>query len=163
DSRARNESICRGEGLLVEETHVRARPGHNPRMRHLIRRLLPVLLIPVVIGLVTVLNAQRQTATPPGAPPPIDPQKVQDQDAMTGADYKPIPGKDWADPNLKPERTLTLALVAIDFDDQPFVMTLPKHSDPFGNPQIDPIKREAVPQFFADFITKPSALNHGQT
>jgi M6 family metalloprotease-like protein len=68
-----------------------------------------------------------------------------------------------ADPSLKPERTLTLALVAIDFDDQPFVMTQPKRSDPFGNPQIDPIKREAIPQFYADFISKPSALDHGQT
>jgi hypothetical protein len=132
-------------------------------MRHLLRRFSPVLLISVVVALVAVLNAHRQAATPPGAPPPIDPQKVPDQDDMTWADYKPIPGKDWADPSLKPERTLTLALVAINFDDQPFVMTLPKQSDPFGNPRIDPIKREAVPQFFADFITKPSALNHGQT
>ncbi|MDH5467952.1 MAG: hypothetical protein OEY25_11090, partial [Candidatus Aminicenantes bacterium] len=36
--------------------------------------------------------------------PPIDPQKVQDQDLMTWDDYHPIPGKNWADPSLKPER-----------------------------------------------------------
>jgi hypothetical protein len=112
-------------------------------MRHLLRRLSPVLLISVVVALVAVLNAQRPAATPPGAPPPIDPQIVQDQDDMTWADYKPISGKDWADPSLKPERTLTLALVAIDFDDQPFVMTLPKQSDPFGNPQTWPGIRRA--------------------
>ena len=58
---------------------------------------------------------------------------------------------------------LRVALVAIDFDDQPFVITRPKQSDPFGNPQIDPITREAVPQFYADFISMPSALNHGHT
>ena len=33
--------------------------------------------------------------------PPIDPQRVQDQDDMTWADYKPIPGTNWADPSLR--------------------------------------------------------------
>ncbi len=94
---------------------------------------------------------------------PLDPQIVIDQDDMTWDDYTPIPGKNWADPSLKPERGYRIALVAVDFDDQPFVMTLPKHSDLFGNPQIDPVKREEIPQFYADFFLKPSAVNNGQT
>ncbi len=94
---------------------------------------------------------------------PIDPQQVQDQDLMTWDDYRPIPGHNWADPSLKPERGFRLAVVAIDFPDQPFVITLPKGSDPFGNPQIDPIAREDVPQFYADFFMTPSEVNHGQT
>ncbi|MBN2183504.1 MAG: hypothetical protein JW715_16460 [Sedimentisphaerales bacterium] len=94
---------------------------------------------------------------------PIDPQKVQDQDDMTWDDYKPIPGVNWADPSLKPEREFHMALVAVDFPDQPFVITRPKHTDPFGNPQIDPVPREKVPQFYADFYLKPSEINHGQT
>ena len=95
--------------------------------------------------------------------PPLDPQQVQDQDLMTWDDYRPIPGKNWADPSLKPERGFRLAVVAIDFPNQPFVITLPKGSDPFGNPQIDPITREDVPQFYADFYMTPSEVNHGQT
>ncbi len=94
---------------------------------------------------------------------PVDPQVVRDQDEMTWDDYRPIPGKNWADPVLKPERELRMALVAVDFSDQPFVMTLPKGSDPFGNPQIDPVDRSEIPQFYADFWLKPSAINHGQT
>lgn len=94
---------------------------------------------------------------------PIDPQLVQDQDLMTWDDYRPIPGRNWADPSLQPERGFTLAVVAVDFPDQPFVITLPKKSDPFGNPQIEPIDREDVPQFYADFFMKPSEVNHGQT
>lgn len=83
---------------------------------------------------------------------------------MTWADYHPIPAVKWADPSLTPsKKQFKVALIAVDFDDQPFVMTLPKHSDLFGNPQIDPIAREAVPQFYADFYNKPSAINHGQT
>jgi M6 family metalloprotease-like protein len=94
---------------------------------------------------------------------PIDPQVVKDQDDMTWMDYHPIPGKNWADPSLKPARQIRIALVAIDFPDQPFVVTLPNKSDPFGNPQIDPIPREKVAQFYAGFWNTPSEVNHGQT
>jgi len=120
---------------------------------------LTVLIIFAAVGARAILSQGRGAA----APAPIDLQKVQDQDAMTFADFHPIPGHNWADPSLKPEREFHMALVAVDFSDQPFVITLPKHSDPFGNPQIDPIKREQVPQFYADFFLKPSAINHGHT
>jgi len=96
-------------------------------------------------------------------PPPVDPQVVQDQDDMTWDDYKPIPGKNWADPTLVPEREFKMALVAIDFPDHPFVITQPRGSDLFGNPQIDPVDREDVPEFYSDFWLKPSEVNHGQT
>jgi M6 family metalloprotease-like protein len=82
---------------------------------------------------------------------------------MTWADYHPIPGLNWADPTLKPERGFRLAVVGIDFPGQPFVISLPKGSDPFGNPQINPVAREKVPQFYADFFMNPSDVNHGQT
>ena len=94
---------------------------------------------------------------------PIDLQVVQDQDHMTRDDYRPIPGRDWADPSLVPERGFRLAVFAIDFPDQPFVITQPRASDPFGNPQIDPIAREDVSQFYADFFMTPSEVNHGHT
>jgi M6 family metalloprotease-like protein len=96
-------------------------------------------------------------------PEPIDPQRVQDQDEMTWDDYRPLPGIDWADPSLTPERRFRIALVAVDFSDQPFVITLPRGSDPFGNPQIDPVPRDSVPAFYRDFWIDPSPLNHGQT
>lgn len=95
---------------------------------------------------------------------PIDPQQVEDQDDMTWADYHPIPGVDWTDPARQPtERTIKIALVTADFDDQPFVITLPKHSDLFGNPQVDPIQRAEVAKYYADFWNKPSDLNHHHT
>jgi M6 family metalloprotease-like protein len=96
----------------------------------------------------------------PGA---IDPQRVQDQDTMTWADYRPIPGINWADLTIKAQRGFKLAVVGIDFPGQPFVITLPKSSDPFGNPQIDPITRDDVPRFYADFWMKPAEVNFGQT
>ena len=105
-----------------------------------------------------------QVQTPPSQfPAPMDAQKWQDQDDMTWADYKPIPGTAWGNPATVPGRALKVALIAIDFEDQPFVITQPKQSDPFGNPQIDGIPRAQVPQFYADFYGKPSALNQGHT
>jgi M6 family metalloprotease-like protein len=62
-----------------------------------------------------------------------------------------------------PERGFRIALVAIDFPDQPFVITQPRFSDAFGNPQVEPVAREDVPRFYADFFLTPSELNHGQT
>jgi hypothetical protein len=53
----------------------------------------------------------------PIPPKPIDPQIVQDQDDMTWDDYHPIPGKNWADPSIVPERKFRMALVAVDFPD----------------------------------------------
>ena len=95
--------------------------------------------------------------------PPLDPQHWQDQEEMTWADYRPIPGTNWADPARKGERNFRVALIAVDFPDQPFVITLPKKSDLFGNPQIDPIKREDVPRFYAAFWGTPNQHNHGHT
>ena len=118
-----------------------------------------------LLSLVLALNAGGPPAPKTGiAPPgPIDPQRVRDQDTMTWADYRPIPGHNWADPSLKPQRGFKLAVVGIDFPDQPFVMTRARGSDPFGNPQIEPIARELVPRFYADFWMKPGQVNHGQT
>jgi M6 family metalloprotease-like protein len=98
------------------------------------------------------------------AVPPLDPQQVEDQQNMTFDDYKPIPGVDWATNGAVPTvRKVTIALVAFDFADQPFVVTQPKKSDPFGNPQIDPVPRADVPKFYADFYNTPNAFNKGHT
>ncbi|MCJ7628829.1 MAG: hypothetical protein MUO50_10635, partial [Longimicrobiales bacterium] len=125
-------------------------------------RLLPALLCLSVLTLAQA-GCEAGGAGGRGELLPIDPQVVQDQDDMTWDDYRPIPGHDWADPTLVPERGFKLAVMGIDFEDQPFVITMPKGSDPFGNPQIDPIDREAVSQFYADFFMTPSEINRGHT
>jgi M6 family metalloprotease-like protein len=116
---------------------------------------LPLLLF---TGLVAAIPQNQ-----PAGLAPIDPQGWQDQQDMTWSDYRPIPNTHLADPSLTPGRVLRVALLAIDFDDQPFVITLPARSDPFGNPQIAPIRRDDVPKFYADFLSTPSAINHGHT
>ena len=121
-----------------------------------------------VVALATAVLLVIQPVTPAAyalpVDDPIDPQRWQDQQTMTWADYRAVPGATWADPAKVPtRRKLRIALVAVDFPDQPFVITQPRLSDPFGNPQIDPVPRADVARFYADFWGKPSTLNHGHT
>jgi len=125
-------------------------------------RSLPTLVGVIALGLLMPARAQRG-ATTDDFPPSIDLQSWQDQDDMTWDDYRPIPGTTWGDPAHAPERAIRVALVAIDFEDQPFVITQPRQSDPFGNPQVDPVPRADVPRFYADFWGVPGPLNHGHT
>ncbi len=123
-------------------------------------RLLAALGIAFTASL--LLDAAPQQT--PAGPPPFDPQVVRDQDDMTWDDYVPIPGTTWNDPaRVASVKTIRLAIVTADFLDFPFVMTMKKNSDLYGNPQVDPVKREEVPQFYSDFWSKPSAMNHGHT
>src|SRR5262245_34327354 len=82
----------------------------------------------VVLGLSLSMAGTGQASPAKHAPAlkPIDPQQVQDQDDMTWDDYKPIPGVSWATSGKTPtDRALKVALVAVDFPDQPFVITKP--------------------------------------
>jgi M6 family metalloprotease-like protein len=124
------------------------------------------LALAVLVGTGIALTASTQTSQSSAAawPPPIDPQVVRDQYDMTWDDYVPIPGTTWNDPaKVASVKTIRLAILCADFPDQPFVMTLPKNSDKYGNPQVDPIKREEVAQYTQDFFTKPLPVNHGHT
>jgi M6 family metalloprotease-like protein len=143
-----------------------ANPMNNrsmlPRIQNTLLRLTGAFAV-TLISLNTFATPGAAVA-PAGNLPPIDPQKVLDQDDMTWSDYHPIPGVNWADSSHAPsQRTIRIALVLADFDDQPFVITQPKGSDLFGNPQMDPIPREQVAKFYADFWNKPQAINHGHT
>src|SRR3954466_8936865 len=96
----------------------------------------------------------------PGPPPPSDRQVVHDQDDMTWADYRAIPGVNWADTSRHgSKRTMRVAIVPADYSDYPFVVTLPKGSDLFGNPRVDPVMRAMVPKYWADFYNKPQESN----
>jgi M6 family metalloprotease-like protein len=134
---------------------------------------MPVRIAPVVV-LLAIAACSTGPAPPasPGRgsapvtvwPAPIDPQVIRDQDDMTWDDYTPIPGVDWARRDSRGSvKTLQLAIATADFPDQPFVMTLPKKSDMYGNPQVDPVKREDINKFVYDFYMTPSAMNHGHT
>uniref|UniRef100_UPI0036F3D755 peptidase M6 n=1 Tax=Lentzea alba TaxID=2714351 RepID=UPI0036F3D755 len=127
-------------------------------MMRLIRVLAVLALVAGSVPGTAAASAPRFEVTP------IDPQRWQNQYDMTWADWTDIPGTKWNDPNARPtQRGLRIALVAVDFPDQSFVITQPRGSDRFGNPQIDPIPRSDVPRFYRDYYTVPNQHNHGRT
>jgi M6 family metalloprotease-like protein len=101
------------------------------------------------------------------APPaPLDPQNWSFQDNLTWGDYKRLPGPDYSDPSIQPTvKKWKVALVMADFPDREFIVTQPAGSTIWGTPTAtaNNIPRAAVPQFYADFLNKPSATNNFQT
>jgi M6 family metalloprotease-like protein len=100
------------------------------------------------------------------APPPIDPQNWSLPDNMTWADYKPIPGPDYADPSIQPTvKKWKVALVVTDFPDKAFALTQPAGGTVFGTPTAEAhdIPRAQVPAFLKDFLNTPQQINHFQT
>ena len=101
----------------------------------------------------------------PGVPA-VDPQKVANLDDLTWNDFKPVPNTNWADPNVQPTvKRWKAVIVLVDYVDVPFQVTQPQGSNVWGNPgpAAHDIPREQVPQFYADFLNKPSALNNQHT
>lgn len=111
-------------------------------------------------------QASTKRLAQPGFLAPIDPQNWENPDHMTWDDYKKPPGTNWADPTKQGSvRTFKGALVLVDYPNQPFVVTLPKNSTPFGNPSAEAsgVPRAQVADFYRDFLNKPNALNRGHT
>ncbi|MFE9103908.1 M6 family metalloprotease domain-containing protein [Actinomadura geliboluensis] len=100
-----------------------------------------------------------------GAPRPIDPQNYELPDTMTWDDYKRIPGTSWADPSRKGSvENFNVAIVLVDYPNQPFEVTQPQNSSVFGNPvKVGDVPREGVAKFYQDLLNRPQELNHGHT
>ena len=101
------------------------------------------------------------------APPaPLDRQNWSFQDNLTWADYKPIPGPDYSDPNIQPTvDKWRVALILFDYPDRPFTISQPAGATIYGTPSAlaHSVPREQVAQFYGDFFNKPQPLNNFQT
>jgi M6 family metalloprotease-like protein len=138
------------------------------------KRLLKVNAWRRLAGItVAVLGASLLVSTPAqavaGGTDPfrvIDPQSWENPDHMTWADYVRPPGTSWNDPARKGSvRNFDIALVTVDYPDQPFVVTQAPGSTIFGNPQpaVSGLDRADVPAYYRDLLNKPGTLNRGHT
>ncbi|KAH8897765.1 M6 family metalloprotease domain-containing protein [Thozetella sp. PMI_491] len=96
----------------------------------------------------------------------LDPQNWVNPDDMTWAEFVHPPGTNWSDPTQKGwSRNFNIALVTVDYDDQPFVITQPPGATIFGNPQKNApsVSRDQVPSFYRDLLNHPGELNNGHT
>ncbi|MET9643765.1 M6 family metalloprotease domain-containing protein [Streptomyces syringium] len=136
-------------------------------------RLRALSVLALLLGVLAAVAAGPARAIPDTGPrprpplvQPIDPQRWRNPDDMTWAEYRPVPGTDWANPDVKPtQRTFKGALVLLDYPDEEFSVSRPPGSSIFGNPlpAASNVPRAQVPTFYQDFLNKPGTLNRGHT
>lgn len=96
-------------------------------------------------------------------PEPVDSESWVLPEHMTWDDYRPVPGMDWNNANIQPERVLKGALVVVDFPDREFILSSQEGSEHHGNPINGNIPREEVKKYWEDFLNKPQPLNNYRT
>jgi M6 family metalloprotease-like protein len=105
---------------------------------------------------------------PPAGLQPVDRQAWVDQGDLTWAAFTPVPSQPpgWKNGAVRgSENDYTGAVVLLDFLDQPFLITQPPESHPFGNPQPgwQPIPRTQVRQWMEEYLNTPNQYNGGQS
>ena len=125
-----------------------------------------------LVALVVVLAPAAGAATTDAADnpllQPIDAQRWVDQGELTWADYRNVPDRkpEYYDPATEgTESHYRTAIVLVDFEDQPFLISRPPGSHPFGNPQPGwtPVAPEDVRQWMHDYYSVPNEFNGGMT
>jgi M6 family metalloprotease-like protein len=133
-----------------------------------VRRVLALAILVLSAAL-----AGSASATPPELADepllqPIDAQSWVDQGELTWADYRTVPDArpefydGSADGSQNQYRT---AIILIDYPDQPFLITQPPGTHPFGNPQPGwtPVAPEDVNQWMHDYYAVPNEFNGHKT
>ena len=123
--------------------------------------------------LVAAVAVAPSAAIPPDAAnhpllQPIDAQNWLDQEDLTWDDYVPVPDRkaEYYDPDsVGSETQYQTAIILVDFQDQPFLISQPPESHPFGNPQPGwtPVPPEGVNQWMHDYYAVPNEFNGGMT
>jgi M6 family metalloprotease-like protein len=115
-------------------------------------------------------SAQGQVNEQSGPSPIVaaDPQRWVDQADMTWEDYVPVRPDEWNsdETSTGSESQYRTAVILLDFQDQPFLVTQEPETHPFGNPQSgwEPVAPEDVNQWFYDYYADPgNPYNGGQT
>ncbi|HWL33159.1 MAG TPA: M6 family metalloprotease domain-containing protein [Gaiellaceae bacterium] len=98
---------------------------------------------------------------------PIDAQNWVDQGELTWDAYTQARPDSWndttgSDGSVSQYRT---AVILLEFQDQPMLITQPAGAHPFGNPQSgwEPVPREDVADWYYDYYAVPNQYNGGQT
>ena len=133
----------------------------------------------ILVATMAVLSAAALAAGPGAAqvPPdvpnhpllqPIDAQNWLDMEDLTWDDYVPVPDEhpefyDGSTPGSQSQyRT---AVILVEFPDEPFLISQPPESHPFGNPQPgwQPVPRDQVNQWMHDYYAVPNQYNGFRT
>ncbi|WP_227003923.1 FIMAH domain-containing protein [Salicibibacter halophilus] len=97
-------------------------------------------------------------------PAPVDDESWVLPRDMTWDDYQSVPGINWQDTDIEPDREIRGAIILVDFPDQEFILTEPEGSDPAGNPiDASEVPEEELGDWWEDFLNTPQELNNHRT
>ena len=145
------------------------------RARDRRRRSRPAVLVATmaVVAAAAFAAGPGAAQVPPDVPnhpllQPIDAQNWLDMDDLTWDDYVPVPDEhpefyDGSTPGSQSQyRT---AVILVEFPDEPFLITQPPESHPFGNPQPgwQPVPDDQVSQWMHDYYAVPNQYNGFRT
>src|SRR5690625_2187582 len=99
----------------------------------------------------------------PEFPESIDEESWMLPRDQTWDDFNELPGVNWEDVDIEPERVLKGALVLVDFPDLQFQVLNEPGTDPAGNPQIGNVPEEELVDFWLDYLNTPQELNNYRT
>lgn len=143
----------------------------SARLRRTGRVLRPAVLVTGALSLVLV--APTSMAAGPAADAasvhdPVDPGDWVNPDDTTWADYRAIPDSPagWVDGSIDgTEREFKAAVVLVDFENQPMLLTQEAGAHVFGNPQEgwEPLQRDEVAGWWEDYLSTPNEYNEGHT
>jgi M6 family metalloprotease-like protein len=127
----------------------------------------------VVLAVTAAIASSAGAEIPPDAAndpllQPIDAQNWVDQGELTWAAYKAVPDghPEFYDGSVDGTQSqYKTAIILIDYPDQPFLITQPPGTHPFGNPQPGwtPVAPEDVNQWMHDYYAVPNQYNGGRT
>ncbi|MGH3028277.1 MAG: immune inhibitor A domain-containing protein [Gaiellaceae bacterium] len=145
------------------------------RARDRRRRSRPAVLVATmaVVAAAAFAAGPGAAQVPPDVPnhpllQPIDAQNWLDMEDLTWDDYVPVPDEhpefyDGSTPGSQSQyRT---AVILVEFPDEPFLITQPPESHPFGNPQPgwQPVPDDQVSQWMHDYYAVPNQYNGFRT
>jgi M6 family metalloprotease-like protein len=99
---------------------------------------------------------------------PIDAQNWLDMEDLTWDDYVPVPDEhpEFYDGSATGSQSqYRTAIILMEFPDQPFVISQPPESHPFGNPQPgwQPVPPDEVNEWMHDYYAVPNEFNGFRT
>jgi M6 family metalloprotease-like protein len=140
-----------------------------PRRRVIRRSVAVGATLTLALSVVAAIGSNAAPVTNADGTPivPVDQQGWTDQAEMTWDDYEPVRPEEWnsAETSQGSDVQYQTAVILLDFEDEPFLITQEPETHPFGNPQSGwaPVAPEDVNQWFYEYYAVPNEFNGGQT
>jgi M6 family metalloprotease-like protein len=134
---------------------------------------LTVAMTLALVAMAAIAAGSGAAQVPPDLPDhpalqPIDAQSWLDMEDLTWDDYVPVPDErpEFYDGSATGSQSqYRTAIILMEFPDEPFLISQPPESHPFGNPQPgwEPVPADEVNQWMHDYYAVPNEYNGFRT